>query len=1151
VVWTYRVANTGNSALKSITIADTSGRFAPKYVSGDTNTNGLLDPGETWLYTSAGVSGAAYSVVGGQYLSAATVTGTDAHLGSTVTASDASDHFGALNQIAVHKAVNAVDPWHPTAFEDANYAPGPILLAGSTVTWTYLITNSGTTSLDLTGVQDDLGTGNPDSGIPVTAVPGFYGDTNGNGMLDPGETWLFSATGTVVPGQYKNTVTATATVLGEPTPTEKTATDVAYLFGTNPGIQVVKQAKAAGASGNGQADRTPGSPLLFASGSTLTYTYFVTATTATPLGSITIVDDNGTPAATADDLTPVYVSGDANSNGTLDPGETWVYTASSPLPYGFSGNVVRVSGQAGGGTVWANDINYHVGVLPAVKIVKAVDALDPLHPTPIEDANTQPAKELPVGTTAVWTYLVTNTGDAPVKITSLVDNNGTAASTTDDFAPVYVSGDTNGNGLLDLGETWLYRATTIVQAGAYMNTAVVIALQPTTLQTATGSDVAGYFGNTGSGEGFSPGFWKNHSGWPTFLPDQLLSSVFGPVPAYDATETLLDALNNGGGGVEALFRHAVAALLNATSPTISFPWTSTQVVTNVNAALASGNPTTIDNLAAQLDRWDNLEGNMDPPSITPTASINSVSVTEGNAGQTTNAVFTITLSFGPVAPASIAWATADGTATVALGDYTAKSGTISFAVGQTTATISVPVIGNNVYEPNETFSVSLSNPQGLNVATGTGTGTIVNDDATAVLTVAATQAIAVESPSQAGVYTITRSANATGAIAVNLTWSGTAAASRYTLTATGGTLNAAGTQLTVPDGGSAATVTLTPKADGIAEPAQTALLTLGGSTQYSVGSPSAATVTLYDTTAPTVSISPVTVTKAGSTSNQTVSFTISLSGSSPNPVSVAVKTVDGTAVAGTSYTAVSTTLTFAAGTITGQSVSVTLLGRASGTVNKNFTVVLSSPTGATLGTSTSTVTITGTSAQLAAGVAPAGSVATPLTQGQLQPVIAAAERQWAAAGVAPSRLAAIKFVITTLPLGEVGYTVGNTVYIDATAAGFGWYTGATGGFGANGLALAGGPAAGRIDLLTVVLHEIGHTVGLPDGCACGPFTTLMQTSLPAGVRRLLPAGARLHSAVHPIAALRAGRSRSRAAPRGRGLHKRARHLARPGLFTRS
>jgi hypothetical protein len=152
------------------------------------------------------------------------------------------------------------------------------------------------------------------------------------------------------------------------------------------------------------------------------------------------------------------------------------------------------------------------------------------------------------------------------------------------------------------------------------------------------------------------------------------------------------------------------------------------------------------------------------------------------------------------------------------------------------------------------------------------------------------------------------------------------------------------------------------------------------------------------------------------------------------------------------------------------------------------------------------VTITGTSAQLAAGAAMAGNTPAPLTAGQLGPVVAAAEQQWAAAGANPARLSAARFLITTqLPFGEIGYTDGNTIYLDPTAAGFGWYTGVSGAFDANGVALAGGPAAGHMDLLTVVLHEIGHIVGLPDGCACGPYSELMQATLPAGLRRSLPA----------------------------------------------
>jgi len=797
--------------------------------------------------------------------------------------------------------------------------------------------------------------------------------------------------------------------------------------------------------------------------------------------------------------------GDANHNGLLDYGETWVYTATTTVPYGPSYNTVDVNGTntASNEIVWANDTNYKLGVTPKITVVKAVDAFNPLAPTAVELSEGLPGRELLVGTTAVWTYLVKNTGDVPVSVTAITDNNGTTG-VTDDFTPVpvmqggFVVGDTNQNGVLDPGETWLYRATTTVQTGIYMNTVNVTAFEPVTNQTATASNVSGYYGET-SAQGLTPGFWKNHPGWPAFSMTQLVSSVFCTtqvqggtactLPADAVNETLEAALGNGGGGTDALLRHAVAALLSSASANVDYPWTDAQIVSAVDAAIASGNATNVNNLEAQLAGWNQLEANLPPPNITPTASISSASLNEGNSG-TTNATFTVTLSFALPVPVTIAWATADGTATVANNDYTASAGMLTFAAGQTTATLSVSVIGDTFYEPNETFNVVLSNPQGATIAIGTGTGTIVNDDAAPSFSVAATTPTAVESPSQAGVYTITRTGNLSGPVTLNLSWGGTAASTRYTLTATGGTLS--GTQLTLPSGGASATITLKPVADGKLEPAQTAVLTIATGTTYVVGSPTSATVTLYDTTAPTVSITPTTMTKAGSTSNQTLTFTITLSGSSPNTTGVTVKTADGTAKAGTDYTLVSTTLSFAPG-VTSRTLTVTLLGRKTGTLTKTFTVGLSAATGgATLGTTTSTVSITGTSAQVAAATAPISSAVMPLTEAQLQPVVVAAERMWAAAGASPAQLAADRFVITTaLPFGEVGFTDGNTIYIDPIAAGWGWNT---------SLAL---PSADQMDLLTVVLHEIGHTIGLPDGCACGSYNELMQATLPAGVRRQL------------------------------------------------
>ncbi len=110
----------------------------------------------------------------------------------------------------------------------------------------------------------------------------------------------------------------------------------------------------------------------------------------------------------------------------------------------------------------------------------------------------------------------------------------------------------------------------------------------------------------------------------------------------------------------------------------------------------------------------------------PAATINNVTATEGNAG-TKSFTFTITLSKAPTSTVSVVATTANGTAR-APGDYRAVNTTVTFAAGQTTRTVTVPVVGNRVREPNETFQVRLSRATGMTILVGTGTGTIVNDD---------------------------------------------------------------------------------------------------------------------------------------------------------------------------------------------------------------------------------------------------------------------------------------------------------------------------------------------------------------------------------------------------------------------------------------
>ncbi len=76
---------------------------------------------------------------------------------------------------------------------------------------------------------------------------------------------------------------------------------------------------------------------------------------------------------------------------------------------------------------------------------------------------------------------------------------------------------------------------------------------------------------------------------------------------------------------------------------------------------------------------------------------------------------------------TVGYTTANGTATAGV-DYTADSGTVTFAPGVTSQQLNVGVLGDTTVEANETFTVTLSNPTGATLAAGAAIGTITNDD---------------------------------------------------------------------------------------------------------------------------------------------------------------------------------------------------------------------------------------------------------------------------------------------------------------------------------------------------------------------------------------------------------------------------------------
>jgi hypothetical protein len=113
----------------------------------------------------------------------------------------------------------------------------------------------------------------------------------------------------------------------------------------------------------------------------------------------------------------------------------------------------------------------------------------------------------------------------------------------------------------------------------------------------------------------------------------------------------------------------------------------------------------------------------------PRISIGDVTKAEGKNRKTTLFTFTVTLSAAYDQAVTMSYRTLDGTATTGDGDYMARTGTLTFAPGETTKTITIEVKGDGKREANETFYLDLYglSSNGL-FAKSRGVGTILNDD---------------------------------------------------------------------------------------------------------------------------------------------------------------------------------------------------------------------------------------------------------------------------------------------------------------------------------------------------------------------------------------------------------------------------------------
>ena len=253
----------------------------------------------------------------------------------------------------------------------------------------------------------------------------------------------------------------------------------------------------------------------------------------------------------------------------------------------------------------------------------------------------------------------------------------------------------------------------------------------------------------------------------------------------------------------------------------------------------------------------------------------------------------------------------------------------------------------------------------------------------------------------------------------------------------------------------------------------------------------------------------------GDSGTTTLVFDVLLSSPSESTVTVDYTTIGFDAGVGSDFGFASGTLTFAPGE-TSKTVSVDIIGDTEAESDERFTVRLTNPSGATISAFSQDLNVQiinddGPGLMMAASMGSAETAGEAPEAAQLEATLDAAVMLWTQAlGADDPRLALLAGLaidVADFSGAELGTLAGNTILIDADAAGHGWFVDLTPAgnsefrLRADASLLSATPrsdAFGRMDLLTVVMHEIGHVLGFDHEDAA--IYAVMRDELDTGVR---------------------------------------------------
>ncbi len=303
------------------------------------------------------------------------------------------------------------------------------------------------------------------------------------------------------------------------------------------------------------------------------------------------------------------------------------------------------------------------------------------------------------------------------------------------------------------------------------------------------------------------------------------------------------------------------------------------------------------------------------------------------------ATMTATLDIPPTQGVTIAYAAVNHTAIAGI-DYVTTTGTLTFTPGLTLTTLTIPILDDALDEPDKALTVTLGNP--ISIAVGIPNKavlTIVDDDPPPTIQFGAA---AYSADEDVGVVPITVTLGVASAFTVTVDY----AASEGTATAGSDYTAISGTLIFDP-GQTAQTFDIPILNDTADEADETVMLTLSNPDNATLGSFNPVTLTLVDDDdPPAVQFSVAAYSVAESAG--AVSITVTLGAVSGKTVTVEYTTSDGTATAGSDYTATTGSLLFAPDQ-TSQTFEVPILDDADDEEDETVTVTLSNSDNATLG----------------------------------------------------------------------------------------------------------------------------------------------------------------------------------------------------------